>query len=164
MTYVRIMWMLSMMGFLVVLLYMHVYLPDLLQLDAQGDGMADYTFGKNLLFYGSIAVLVIINGSLLAFSKIFTFLPVQAIPVPRRDYWTTDSYMRGRMEKNFRSWMKGLMLVINMLLMIFLLNLYSMCAAIPIFRVNFKSRDIFCFCSLCYSLSVFRVRVSRLKL
>ena len=124
--YIRFMWLLSMLGFLIMLSVLLVYLPSHVVFQMENVLEFGYAFTKDSFFYSSLAIALIVNASLLAFGNLYSYLPKPYIWVPKKDFWLQDREHHIRLAKNFKGWTKGVLLFCNLILIYFLVSVWAL--------------------------------------
>ncbi len=124
--YIRFMWLLSMLGFLIMLSVLLVYLPSHVVFQMENVLEFGYAFTKDTFFYSALAIALIVNASLLAFGNLYSYLPKPYIWVPKKDFWLQDREHHIRLAKNFKGWTKGVLLFCNLILIYFLVSVWAL--------------------------------------
>ena len=124
--YIRFMWLLSMLGFLIVLCILQIYLPSHVIFQMENVLDFGYAFTKDTFFYISLAIAIVINSALLAFGNLYAYLPKPYIFVPKKAFWLQDKEHHIRLAKKFKGWTKGIMFFCNMILIYFLISVWAL--------------------------------------
>lgn len=107
---IRFFWLLSLVGFLAALLLTYANLEAFVTLKFQSDG-EELTIGRDLFFYVSIAIFILVNILLYVFARILRKLPE---PQPEQSFWLADLKLRQRLI----NWLLSFVLIFNILFII----------------------------------------------
>lgn len=118
----KILWILSLLGFLAVLLVTYIYMPENVAVLFDELGLPYYFLPRDYYFYVALLACVLLNGAILLFSSSITRLPSSLLPVPKRNYWATREN-RPRFTKRFKHWTKGIAFFLNLILCLLLVDI-----------------------------------------
>lgn len=118
----KIFWILSLIGFLAVLLVTYVYMPDNVAVLFDELGLPYYFMPRDHYFYAALSVCVLLNVAVLLLSGSVTRLPARLLPVPKRAYWAMREN-RPRFTKRFEHWTKGIAFFLNLILCLWLTDI-----------------------------------------
>ncbi|MCU0449900.1 MAG: hypothetical protein MUC97_08665 [Bernardetiaceae bacterium] len=116
---VKVIWVLSLLGFLALFLGLYTTLPPQIAL-APGQVVS-----KSNFFYLALGVIVFFNGALLVLGGSLRYVPWSVMPVPRRLYWAQDRANRQRFHKRFSHWLKGIGVCLNGFLAVAVLEIFK---------------------------------------
>ena len=124
--------MLSMLAVMGVLLYENVILqpPVTIKIDDIG---GVFNLSKNGFFYLFLAAIVVFNGILLILGTVIPTLPEKFLPIPKRKFWAKNQTTRRMLLNNFKLWIKGVGIFINLFIMIYLVAIQIENGATPKF-------------------------------
>jgi hypothetical protein len=109
---IKIVWILSLAGFLAVTLFVYATLPAEVTITADASGYPDLFLARANFFYLAVGLVVLFNAAILVLGRAVQFLPSYLLPVPQRAYWGQREN-RPRLHKRFKHWVKGLGLCAN---------------------------------------------------
>lgn len=118
----KIFWILSLLGFLAVLLVTYVYMPENVAVLFDELGLPYYFLPRDHYFYAALAACVLLNGAILLLGNSVTRLPSALLPVPKRSYWAMREN-RPRFVKRFEHWTKGVAFFLNLILCLLLVDI-----------------------------------------
>ena len=72
--FIKLFWLLSMIGFLALLLWVYANMPPQIDISMVNSAFSEITISKNAFFYSMIAIVVSTNGSILMLSKVLQLL------------------------------------------------------------------------------------------
>ncbi len=127
--------MLSMLAVMGVLLYENVVLqpPIVIKIDDVG---GIFSLTKNSFFYLFLAAIVVFNGILLILGTVIPTLPEKFLPIPKRKFWASSQNTRQMLLKNFKLWIKGIGIFINLFIMVYLVSIQIENGAAPAIPFN----------------------------
>lgn len=127
--------MLSMVAVMGVLLYENVILqsPITVKIDDVG---GVFSLSRNGFFYLFLAAIVVFNGILLILGTVVPTLPEKFLPIPKRKFWASNQATRRMLLINFKLWMKGIGIFINLFIMVYLVSIQIENGSIPEFPFN----------------------------
>ncbi|WP_338791803.1 hypothetical protein [Bernardetia sp. MNP-M8] len=130
--FIKFIWMLSMLAVMGVLLYENVILqpPVTIKIDDVG---GVFNLSKNGFFYLFLAAIVVFNGILLILGTVIPTLPEKFLPIPKRNFWAKNQTTRRMLLNNFKLWIKGVGIFINLFIMIYLVAIQIENGATPKF-------------------------------
>lgn len=118
----KILWILSLLGFLAVLLITYVYMPENVAVLFDELGLPYYFLPRDYYFYVAVLACVLLNSAILLLGSSVTRLPSSLLPVPKRKYWAAREN-RPRFTKRFEHWTKGLAFFLNLILCLLLVDI-----------------------------------------
>ncbi|MGF1532627.1 MAG: hypothetical protein ACFCUI_02910 [Bernardetiaceae bacterium] len=121
---VKFLWMFSMLGYLAVLLLTYLFLPLGVKVFAETDGSPILSLGREAYFWVGLGAVLLVNALVQLLGNLTLFLPFS--PFPKSGQWMSQPYLRKRLKRNFKRWLKGLALIINLFLSLSLLHLYTL--------------------------------------
>ena len=113
-------WLFSLIAFLVFLIYTNLYLPAYVNVIGE-----DKLLEKANYFYITLAIGVLLNGSLLLLGGALHFVPSFLMPIPKRTEWMEDERKRKKLYLNLKSWLKGLGVCFNLFLIASIIDIYD---------------------------------------
>ncbi|GEM_PF-2670237 len=123
---IKIIWLLSLLGFLVVSLFVYATLPTNVTIISDANGYPTLFLARANFFYAVLALLVFFNAAILVLGRAIQFLPSYWLPVPQRVFWFQKEN-RARLYSRFAYWTKGLG---------FCANVFIIIAVVEIQKVN----------------------------
>jgi hypothetical protein len=114
---IKIIWLLSLLGFLIISLFVYATLPPNVTLIADANGYPTLFLARTNFYYAVLALLVFFNAAILALGSAIRFVPSYWLPVPQRAFWTQREN-RPRFLKRFAHWIKGLGFCANVFIII----------------------------------------------
>ncbi|WP_448520321.1 hypothetical protein [Rhodoflexus sp.] len=118
----KILWILSLLGFLAVLLVTYIYMPENVAVLFDQLGLPYYFLPRDQYFYVALAACVLLNGAILLLGNSVTRLPSSFLPTPKRRYWAMRDN-RLRFNKRFKHWIKGVAFFLNLILCLLLVDI-----------------------------------------
>lgn len=123
---VKYLWMFSMLGYLAVLLLTYVYLPLGVNVFSEADGAVLLKLGQEQYFWAGLTLVLFVNGLIQMLGNMVLFLPAPLLPFPKSKFWMSQEQHRRTLKQNFKRWLKGLALIINLFLAASLVYLYTL--------------------------------------
>lgn len=118
----KILWILSLLGFLAVLLITYIYMPENVAVLFDELGLPYYFLPRDYYFYVAVLACVLLNSAILLLGSSVTRLPSSLLPVPKRKYWAAREN-RLRFTKRFEHWTKGVAFFLNLILCLLLVDI-----------------------------------------
>jgi len=127
--------MFSMLAVMGVLLYENVILqpPIIIKIDNLG---GIFSLSKDSFFYLFLAAIVVFNGILLILGTVIPTLPEKFLPIPKRKFWASSQNTRRMLLKNFKLWIKGVGIFLNLFIMVYLVSIQIENGATPAIPFN----------------------------
>ena len=107
---IKALWLLSILMFLGGLLYVYANLPQEVALAVKTVESGGWIISRNIFFYGSLSIFIVVNVVLYVFGLILKRLP---FPEPKSSYWLSNPELR----TNVRIWITSFSFVVNLLLL-----------------------------------------------
>ncbi len=126
----KIFWLLSFPAFVAETILVYVYLPDHVLLESGAHGLTGATVGKDDFFYLAIGTLALSNLLLYLFGNLLAYLPAPVLAIPHKAFWLSGLGGRKAFQKLSKGWAKGIMFFVNLLLMVFVYQVYTINAGI----------------------------------
>lgn len=115
-----------MLGYLAVLLLTYIFLPLGVRVFAEADGRTLLQLGQEQYFWAGLFLVLLINGLIQMLGNMILYLPRPLQLFPKRDFWMSQTHLRKKLKRNFKHWLKGLALIINLFLSALLAHLYTL--------------------------------------
>ncbi|WP_157637762.1 hypothetical protein [Flexithrix dorotheae] len=125
MVLVKPLWIFSMLGFLAVDLLTYSYFPLSIEVPFGLEEQAQMQVNRSTFFYTAFFIMLGLNVLLNFLGKSLPYVPEALVFVPNKNKWYTNIKTRKEFFANNKSWVRGLALILNMLLSIFLGIIYG---------------------------------------
>ncbi len=121
----KIVWLITLFGFMAVLLFSYTYLPTQVIISEDERGIAEMIIEKEFYFYYSFGLFLGFNAFLLMLGGVILGLPSAFLPIPKRKFWGKNSSTRHELKIRFKNWLKGFGLAFNIYAMLVLGTIYD---------------------------------------
>ncbi|MEM6298571.1 MAG: hypothetical protein AAF740_07785 [Bacteroidota bacterium] len=121
---VKFLWLISMVIYLAALLLTQLFMPLGVNIPLGNGFLSGLQMGQETYFWVGVVVILFINGLLQMLGNLSLQLPTSLIP--KGKYWMSEKHLCKQFKKNYKRWIKGLALVINLFLSAFLVFIYEL--------------------------------------
>lgn len=120
----KYLWILSMLGFLGVLLATYVQLPDPVEISTLDNGRPDYYVEREPYFYIAFGVMLFLNVCLLVGGNLFIHVS-PSFPFPMKKFWLQNKDTQKVLKGIFKGWFRGIAFCLNLFMMVILTIIFN---------------------------------------